>query len=192
MGWRVGARKGSACLALQLKGFSGKRLPVQAQETPLPMPETRPSSVLFVCLGNICRSPLAEGVMTAVLKERGCDNGIVIDSAGTNGYHTGEAPDRRSIAVAAKYGIDISNQRCRQLEAADFTKFDLILGMDRGNLAAIHRRKPAQGRAGIGMFSAVALGRDIEIPDPYYGGPEDFEQVYRMILAASQAFAERF
>ncbi|KXF79543.1 hypothetical protein ATN84_04330 [Paramesorhizobium deserti] len=156
------------------------------------MPRTRPSSVLFVCLGNICRSPLAEGVMMAVLGERGRDNGIVIDSAGTNGYHTGEAPDRRSIAVAAKYGLDISAQRCRQLEPADFTKFDLILGMDRGNLAAIRRRMPAGGTADIGMFSAIALGKDIEIPDPYYGGPEDFEQVYRMILAASQSLAERF
>ncbi|RCS25222.1 low molecular weight phosphotyrosine protein phosphatase [Phyllobacterium salinisoli] len=156
------------------------------------MSETRPSSVLFICLGNICRSPLAEGVMTEILRENGRDNGIVIDSAGTNGYHTGEPPDRRSIAVAAKYGIDISAQRCRQLVAADFTKFDLILGMDRRNLDAITQRRPSDSKARIGMFSLISLGREIEIPDPYYGGPEDFEHVYRMILAASKAFAERF
>ncbi|QND51166.1 low molecular weight phosphotyrosine protein phosphatase [Phyllobacterium sp. 628] len=149
-------------------------------------------SVLFVCLGNICRSPLAEGVFKFVLEEQGKAHGVVIDSAGTNGYHTGEAPDERSIAVAGRYGIDISGQRCRQLKAEDFVHFDLILGMDRANVAAIEARRPPNATAETGLFSAVALGENNQIPDPYYGTGADFERVYLMVLKASKGLSNRF
>ncbi len=152
---------------------------------------TAPDSILFICAGNICRSPLAEGVMRAALERRGVRH-VAIDSAGLNGYHTGEAPDERSIRVAARYGLDISGQRCRQLAAADFARFDLILGMDRWNMQILGRRAPKEARATVGLFTEIAQGKPVEIPDPWYGGPEDFEQVYRMILAASTALAERF
>jgi protein-tyrosine phosphatase len=149
-------------------------------------------SVLFVCLGNICRSPLAEGVFRSVLAAEGKGVGIRIDSAGTNGYHTGEAPDERSIAVAGRYGIDISNQRCRQLTTEDFTRFDLIVGMDRANVAAIETRRPAIAIAETGLFYETALGEIKQIPDPYYGTNRDFERVYRMVLTASNGLSKRF
>jgi protein-tyrosine phosphatase len=154
-------------------------------------------SILFICLGNICRSPLAEGVMRDVLQKHYPDREFIIDSAGTNGYHTGEAPDKRSVAVAAKHGIDISDQRCRQLTPDDFTAFDLILGMDQNNLMTINRHAPDGSTAVTGLFTAIARDgidgdkRDLgaEIPDPYYGGPEDFDQVYRMVRDAAEALA---
>ena len=150
------------------------------------------NSILFVCLGNICRSPLAEGVFRSVLATEGKGDGILIDSAGTNGYHTGESPDERSIAVASRHGIDISFQRCRQLTADDFTRFDLIVGMDRENIATIKARRPSLATAEVGMFFELALGDFVQIPDPYYGTSVDFERVYRMILAASKGLSARF
>ena len=160
---------------------------------------SQPFSILFICLGNICRSPLAEGVMRSVLQERFPQREFLIDSAGTNGYHTGEAPDERSVAVAARNGIDISAQRCRQLGAADFNRFDLILGMDQNNLMTINRLAPAGSSAVTGLFTAVArdgfegnsADRGEEIPDPYYGGNADFERVYRMVREAAEALADR-
>ncbi len=149
-------------------------------------------SILFVCLGNICRSPLAEGVFRSVLAAEGKGDGIRIDSAGTNGYHTGELPDKRSIAVASRYGIDISTQQCRQLSAEDFTRFDLIVGMDRANIATIEARRPRNATAEVGMFYELALNETKQIPDPYYGTNADFEHVYRMILAASKGLSTRF
>ncbi|CAN7232443.1 low molecular weight phosphotyrosine protein phosphatase [Phyllobacterium sp. LjRoot231] len=149
-------------------------------------------SVLFVCLGNICRSPLAEGVFRSVLAAEGKVDGMLVDSAGTNGYHTGELPDERSMAIASHHGIDISTQRCRQLIADDFTRFDLIVGMDRENIATIRGRRPSNATAEVGMFYELALGEAKQIPDPYYGTSADFERVYRMILAASKGLSTRF
>lgn len=149
-------------------------------------------SVLFVCLGNICRSPLAEGVFRSVLATEGKGQGVLIDSAGTNGYHTGEAPDERSILAAKQHGIDISGQRCRQLKAEDFADFDLILGMDRANVAAIEARRPAKATAKTGLFGEVALGEASQIPDPYYGTGADFERVYLMVLKASRGLSKLF
>ncbi|MGO4447962.1 low molecular weight protein-tyrosine-phosphatase [Phyllobacterium sp. TAF24] len=149
-------------------------------------------SVLFVCLGNICRSPLAEGVFRSVLAEEGKGQGFLIDSAGTNGYHTGEAPDERSILAAKQHGIDISGQRCRQLKAEDYSDFDLILGMDRANVAAIEARRPAKATAKTGLFNEVALGEASQIPDPYYGTGADFERVYLMVLKASKGLSKLF
>ncbi len=155
--------------------------------------KTRPlRSVLFVCLGNICRSPLAEGVFRTVLAAERKGEGAIIDSAGTNGYHTGEAPDRRSIAVASRHGIDISNQRCRQLTPEDYTRFDLIVGMDHANVVAIEARRPSNTTAEIGLFYEMASRETTQIPDPYYGTNVDFERVYRMILAASKGLSKLF
>lgn len=151
----------------------------------------KPTSILFICAGNICRSPLAEGVMGHVLEARGVRN-VLIDSAGTNGYHTGEEPDERSISVASRHGLDISAQRRRQLIAADFSRFDLILGMDRYNMRMIAQRQPANASAHVGLFTEIAEGKAVEIPDPYYGGTGDFELVYRMVLASSKALADQF
>ena len=159
----------------------------------------QPFSILFICLGNICRSPLAEGVMRAVVQERFPQREFLIDSAGTNGYHTGEAPDERSVAVARQNGIDISKQRCRQLSDEDFSRFDLILGMDQNNLMTINRLAPCGSPAVTGLFTAVArdgldghaADRGEEIPDPYYGDIEDFERVYEMVREAAEALADR-
>ena len=155
------------------------------------MTVTAPINILFVCAGNICRSPLAEGVMRDVLEKRRIGH-VLIDSAGTNGYHTGEEPDGRSIRVASRHGLDISQQRCRQLNGADFRRFDLILGMDHYNMRMIAQREPGNSTSRIGLFTEIAAGNPVEIPDPYYGDIGDFELVYRMVLAASMALADQF
>lgn len=159
----------------------------------------QPFSILFICLGNICRSPLAEGVMRSVLKQRYPNKEFIIDSAGTNNYHIGEAPDARSVTVAAQHNVDIAGHRCRQIETSDFYRFDLILAMDQKNLMTVNRLAPSGSPAKTGLFTAIA--RDglnsqnadygVEIPDPYYGTDREFEQVYHMIYDAAKALAER-
>jgi protein-tyrosine phosphatase len=116
----------------------------------------KPASVLFVCLGNICRSPLAEGVLRAVAEARGLGGSVLIDSAGTGGWHTGSAPDPRSIAIAARHGIDISNQKARKVRADDFERFDLILGMDRSNTDDLRALAPASALARVHLFLEFA------------------------------------
>ncbi len=155
------------------------------------MLKNTPRSILFICLGNICRSPLAEGVMRHVWENSGRDEVIHFDSAGTNGYHTGEAPDPRSVEVAKLHGIDISAQRCRQLTRDDFYNFDLIIGMDQVNMATLAQRKPDDATAHIALFTDIAGVGDIEIPDPYFGDMSGFEEVYRMVLSSSKALAAR-
>ena len=148
-------------------------------------------SILFVCLGNICRSPLAEGVFRAVLAERGKHRGMVIDSAGTGGWHSGEQPDRRSIAVAAEHGVDISGQRARKVLPEDFSRFDLILGMDRANVRDLKALAPPAARDRVHLYLDFASGNAGDVPDPYYDGQEAFASVYRMIREASEALAKR-
>ncbi len=155
------------------------------------MSEQPPISVLFVCLGNICRSPLAEGVFRAVVDERGEGARYVIDSAGTGGWHAGSAPDPRSIKVARQHGVDIAGQVCRQIADADFSRFDLIFAMDRSNLDDLRARSTPRDRSRIYLFLDYAHGAPGEVPDPYYGGPNGFQDVYGMIRAASEAVAER-
>lgn len=127
-----------------------------------------------------------------MLEAEGKTAGVLVDSAGTNGYHTGETPDARSIKVAGRYGIDIFDQQCRQLVADDFHRFDLIVGMDRMNMAAIEKRRPVGASAQTELFYTIALGDSKQIPDPYYGTDTDFEKIYRMILAASKGLSARF
>lgn len=144
-------------------------------------------SILFVCMGNICRSPLAEGIFAHVVDETGLTGQFTIDSAGTGGWHEGEPPDRRSIATAASHGIDISGQRARRIRPKDFTDFDLILAMDRDNVAAL--KSIARPEADIRLFGDAALGTGEDIPDPYYGGPDGFELVYtRLLVGCSRLF----
>lgn len=148
-------------------------------------------SILFVCLGNICRSPLAEGVFGAVLAERGIGPGMAIDSAGTGGWHAGEQPDRRSIAVASRHGVDISGQRARKVGIEDFSRFDLILGMDQANVRDLKALAPQSSRDRVHLYLDFATGHAGDVPDPYYEDREAFEAVYRMIRGASEALAKR-
>lgn len=148
-------------------------------------------SILFVCLGNICRSPLAEGVFRAVLAEHGKDQSFLIDSAGTGGWHAGQEPDRRSIAVAAQHGVDISAQRARKVLPEDFSRFDLILGMDKANVRDLKTLAPPAARDRIHLYLDFATGKAADVPDPYYDGAEVFTSVYRMIREASEALAKR-
>lgn len=134
-------------------------------------------SILFVCLGNICRSPLAEGIAKKIAKERGLD--ILIDSAGTSNYHIGEPPDSRSVAVAYQNGVDISMLRGRQISKSD-SKFDLIVAMDRQNQINIARLKLENKLVMMGEFGLDGA----DIPDPYYGDSKDFKRVYDMLTKA--------
>lgn len=147
--------------------------------------QSSPTNVLFVCLGNICRSPLAEGVFRQTAHEAGNGHRFRADSAGTGSWHVGDPPHSRSVAVAARHGIDISAQRCRQLGADDLARFDVILGMDRANVEAIERlrQEAGAGSAHIGRLLDFA-GRPGDVPDPYHGGREDYEAVFRLIAGA--------
>ncbi len=147
------------------------------------------ASILFVCLGNICRSPLAEGVFRAVADQAGRAHEFHIDSAGTGGWHAGSAPDPRSVAIAGLHGIDISHQKARRVRPNDFGDFDLILGMDRSNVQELKRIAPPEAQERVHLFLDYALGRHSDVPDPYYGGPEGFADVYRMIREASEALS---
>jgi len=139
--------------------------------------------ILMVCLGNICRSPLAEGIMAKKIGDHQLD--WEVDSAGTASYHLGSPPDARSVAVAAEHGIDISHQRCRQLQVTDFYEFDIIIAMDAQNYNNIRSIQPADGTAEVKMLLNYAHpGQNRQVPDPYYHG--GFEAVYDMISEACE------
>ena len=148
-------------------------------------------SILFVCLGNICRSPLAQGVFGAVLAERGMADDFVIDSAGMGDWHAGQAPDHRAIAVARTNGLDISGQQARAITEADFERFDLILGMDRKNIRELQEIAPAASSDRIHLFLDYAGGGAKEVPDPYFGDAAGFAETYRLIRAASEGLADK-
>lgn len=142
-------------------------------------------NILFVCTGNICRSPTAHGAMRHAVREAGMEGRVIIDSAATHAYHTGDPPDRRSIAAARARGIIIDDLRARPLVRGDAEEFDLILAMDRGHLSHIEKMIPAVRRARMGMFMDFAPGGNGEdVPDPYYGGARDFEIVLDMVEQA--------
>ena len=137
-------------------------------------------SVLFVCLGNICRSPTAEGVFRNLVKQKGLNDVILIDSAGTSGYHIGEPPDRRSQAAALKRGIDISRQKSRKLCRSDFDNFNYIVAMDKDNLR--HLLEYADSTSRIQLLLSYATDIDDQnVPDPYYSGSEGFELVLDLV-----------
>lgn len=143
--------------------------------------------VLFVCLGNICRSPTAEGVFRHKLRAVGLEGQVQVDSAGTGDWHVGKAPDSRTRQAAQRRGYDLSAQRARQVEVADFQRFDLILAMDQSNLRNLQALRPAGARADLDLYlRRFDLALD-EVPDPYYGGEDGFEQVLDLIEQASDA-----
>lgn len=147
--------------------------------------------ILFVCLGNICRSPTAEIVFRQVVAREAPDLEIEIESAGTAAYHVGAPPDSRTRQAALRRGYDMSALRARVVEPQDFGRFDLILAMDRQNLDALQRRAPAAGRDRIRLFLEFAPAADTtEVPDPYYGGPNGFEEVLDLVEAAARGLLE--
>ena len=147
--------------------------------------------ILLVCMGNICRSPIAEGVVRATLDKAGLARDVEVDSAGTLGYHAGEPPDQRAQKAAARRGYDISRQRARRVKEADFLRYDMILAMDRDNLASLERFCPSEQRHRLGLFLDYARNiPDKEVPDPYYGGPEAFEHVLELVENAAAGLVE--
>ena len=150
------------------------------------------TSILFVCMGNICRSPTAEGVFRARAQAAGLDYCLHIDSAGTHAYHVGGKPDKRSSAFAAKRGYDLSAQRARQVAPSDFETFDYLYAMDHDNLALLQAACPAQHQHKLGLFMQFAphVGSDV-VPDPYYGNGDGFDLVLDYIEAASDGLLDQ-
>lgn len=147
--------------------------------------------ILFVCLGNICRSPTAEAVFRHLLASAATDLKIEVDSAGIGSWHIGEPPDARAQAAARRRGIDLSALRARQIMGEDFERFDLILAMDGENLTELRKRSPAQYRERVRLFLEFApdLGEE-DVPDPYYGGDAGFEAVLDLTEQAARGLLE--
>ena len=144
--------------------------------------------VLFVCTGNICRSPTAEGVFRHQVAAAGLADAISTDSVGLEGWHVGNPPDPRSIQAAARRGVDISDLRARQLTQEDFDRFDLLLAMDDGHHRDMLRRATRNQRGKVRMFMEAACQPAPPVPDPYYGGPNGFESVLDMIEEGARAW----
>ncbi|MEH6575769.1 MAG: low molecular weight protein-tyrosine-phosphatase [Amphritea sp.] len=148
-------------------------------------------SVLFVCLGNICRSPTAHGVFRALVDEQGLAGHIAVDSAGTAAYHVGNAPDERSAAAALRRGYDLADLRARQAIVDDFAEFDYILAMDEQNLIDLESICPVDFSGHLGLFLELAPGQRRDVPDPYYGGSDGFDQVLDLVEQASHALLQK-
>ena len=149
------------------------------------------TKVLFICMGNICRSPMAEGVFKAMVKQAGLEDVVKVDSAGTHAFHIGESPDKRAIAAAAKRGYDVSEQRARRIRDRDFEDYDYILAMDWENLALLQQQAPKSAQHKLQLFMRFATEHEsATIPDPYYGGPQGFETALDYIVDASTGLME--
>jgi protein-tyrosine phosphatase len=148
--------------------------------------------VLFVCMGNICRSPTAEGVFRHFVQRSSLQHLIEADSAGTHGYHIGDPPDERAQATALRRGYDLSPLRARQVTREDFHEFDSVLAMDNENLRALQRIRPPQVQRNPMLFLSFSSTRTVtEVPDPYYGGPQGFEHVLDLVEDAAQGLLRR-
>lgn len=148
--------------------------------------------VLFVCMGNICRSPTAEGVTRALAERSGLAGYFEFDSAGTHGYHIGNPPDKRAREAAAGRGYDLSSLKARQVNSFDFARFDRILAMDRDNLELLRQACPDEHRHKLGLFLDFSNRFDQdEVPDPYYGGPEGFQRVLDLIEDAAAGMLDQ-
>ena len=144
-------------------------------------------SVLFVCLGNICRSPTAHGVFQHLVNQRGLNASVRVDSAGTGDWHIGCAPDERTAACALERGYDLRDLRARQVSAADFRDFDYILAMDEKNLRHLEQLRPDDFRGELDLFLRYAKGSQLrEVPDPYYAGADAFQEVLELVENASR------
>lgn len=155
------------------------------------MKHTERVAILMVCMGNICRSPTAEGVFRKHLRDAGLEHAVYLDSAGTHAYHVGKSPDRRARQAASGRGYDLSGLVARQVSGDDFARFDYILAMDLDNLADLERICPQEHRQKLRLFlsfSAAYAGQ--EVPDPYYGGPQGFDQVLDMVEDACAGLLE--
>jgi protein-tyrosine phosphatase len=147
--------------------------------------------VLFVCMGNICRSPTAEGVFRHFLRQQRLEGRVEVDSAGTHGYHVGESPDPRTQRAAAARGYDLSSFRARKVAPGDLEYFDLVLAMDKSNLDALRRMSPPQYANRLQLFMSYAKNfDDEEVPDPYYGLGHGFDLVIDMVEDASRGLIE--
>lgn len=147
--------------------------------------------VLFVCMGNICRSPTAHGVFESLVQKKGLSHRIEVDSAGTHAYHMGEPPDARSQQVAKGRGVDLSGQRARRVQPDDFLHFDYLLAMDRDNFRELRRICPSGSENKLRLLMEFAPEYGIrEVPDPYYGGSGGFDQVFRMVEAAADGLLQ--
>lgn len=150
----------------------------------------RPPSVLFVCLGNICRSPLAEAAFREAATRAGLE--ALAESAGTGDWHVGNPPDPRSVAVARAHGVDIADKRARSVRGSDFTSFDHILALDPQNLRDLHAIAPARSTARIDLLMDHVPGRTGQpVRDPYYGGAADFEAVWEQVTQAAEALVTK-
>jgi len=148
-------------------------------------------NVLFVCLGNICRSPTAEGVFRHLVRAEGLNGRIATDSAGTGAWHVGNPPDPRAQAAAKRRGVDLADLRARQAKPEDFTRFDYLIAMDRRNLRDLHSIAPKGQEGRLHLFLSFAPELDLaEVPDPYYGGDDGFEAVLDMVAAASRGLLD--
>jgi protein-tyrosine phosphatase len=148
--------------------------------------------VLFVCLGNICRSPTAQGVFVEKVKQAGLSENILVDSAGTGDWHLGYAPDKRSAAAAKNRGYDLSALRARLVTSDDFNQFDYVLAMDNSNLSDLTIMCPANFTGQLALFlSYTDSYNDTEVPDPYYGDGDGFDLVLDMVEAASDGLLEQ-
>lgn len=155
------------------------------------MKSNKKVSVLFVCMGNICRSPTAEGVFRHIVEREGLDEHIHIDSAGTHAYHVGEQPDSRAQQTARSRGIDLSTQRARKVSHDDFEKFDYVLAMDSDNHAILASMCPDEKTDCLSLFLSFAEHRpESEVPDPYYGGAQGFEHVFDLVEEAALGLLE--
>ena len=153
------------------------------------MTNNQPIKVLFICMGNICRSPSAEGVFRDLINNKQLQNAFSIDSAGTHAYHIDEAPDLRSQKAAKDRGIDLSQQRARKVIMGDFEDFDYLLAMDKENLSILQQSCPDAHQHKVGLFLDYAPHlKTNEVPDPYYGGKYGFETVLDLIEEASTGF----
>jgi protein-tyrosine phosphatase len=150
----------------------------------------RPVRLLFVCLGNICRSPTAEGVMRSLVAQAGLEQSIELDSAGTGGWHVGSAPDERAAAAARSRGFALEGS-ARQVSPSDFDEFDLLIAMDRSNMRELQRLAPSDEQSArvrlLRDFDPASVeGGDLDVPDPYYGSPGGFEEVLDLVQAACE------
>lgn len=148
---------------------------------------SRPVRMLFVCMGNICRSPTAEGVMTKLLLERNLTAAFELDSAGTHAYHVGQPPDDRAVAAARLRGVELAHLRARQINVDDFYRFDHVLAMDDDNLQILNDLKPADATAQVSLLLRYSKTNPHgAVPDPYYGGAVGFERVLDMLEEVSE------
>ncbi len=148
------------------------------------------TSILFVCMGNICRSPTAEGVFRHYVSEAGLGESVSIDSAGTHAYHVGEPPDSRAMAAAERRGMSLQGIRARRVADEDFERFDYVIAMDEDNLMRLRDQAPQEHHTKLSLFLEYSSSSEREVPDPYYGGAAGFERVLDLVEDASRGLLE--